>query len=521
MKRLLLLAILFFSCENLEEKREVRKRRPNIIYILTDDLGTGDVSVYNKNGKINTKNIDALAKDSSGATFTNAHSPSAVCTPTRYSIITGKYNWRRLRGFTWGASAPIINNDTYTVADFFKKHGYSTACIGKWHLGLGWQGKNKKRVRKPEDIDFSKKLLATPNNLGFDYYYGVPASLDMPPYVYIKNNRVLEKPENIIYNDLKNVYRREIFMRKGLIAKNFVIEEAMKRFTDKTIDYIKSVKDADNPFFIYLAYGSPHTPTVPRKEFEGKSKLSHYGDFVLEQDYELGRLIEFLKKHNLYDDTVIVFTSDNGASPKAKFDQLVKRGHNPSNIYRGFKAGLYEGGHRVPFIIKWHKSSSLKIKKKTYDNPVLISDFFGTFQDYFSDKEYKKHDSKSLLPIIEGKGVNREYVVSHSVSGKFAIQDKRWKLIISKDSAGWSHNYDINTYERLTRKQLMDLKKIKLPSIQLYDLKEDIGERKNLYEQYPKVVERLKKTLVSIIGEQKNHYSNEKWLNNLKEELLK
>ena len=520
MKRLLLLAILFFSCENLEEKREVRKHRPNIIYILTDDLGTGDVSAYNKNGKINTKNIDALAKDSAGVTFTNAHSPSAVCTPTRYSIITGKYNWRRLNsGVSWGSSSPLISNDTYTVANFFKKHGYSSACIGKWHLGLKWQFKTRKS-RKPEDIDFSKKLLATPNNLGFDYYYGVPASLDMAPYVYIENNRVLEKPENIIYNDIKNVYRRKVFMRKGPMAKNFVIEETMKNFTDKTINYIKSVKGSDNPFFIYLAYGSPHTPIVPRKEFEGKSKLSHYGDFVIEQDHELGRLVDFLKENNLYDDTVIVFTSDNGASPQAKFNKLVKKGHNPSNIYRGFKAGLYEGGHRVPFIIKWHKSSSLKIKKKTYDNPVLISDFLGTFQDYFSDKEYKKHDSKSFLPIIKGKGVEREYVVSHSFSGEFAIQDKRWKLIISKDSAGWSHNYDINTYERLTRKQLMDLKKIKLPSIQLYDLKEDIGERKNLYGQYPKVVGRLKKALISIINKQTNHQSTINKLNKLKEKLL-
>ena len=207
------------------------------IYILTDDLGTGDVSVYNKESKINTRNIDALAKDSVGVTFTNAHSPSGVCTPTRYSIITGKYNWRRLnRGVTRGYSAPLIKKNTYTVADFFKKHGYNTACVGKWHLGLGWQGKNKKQIKKPEDIDFSKKLLATPNNLGFDYYYGVPASLDMAPYVYIENNRVLEKPENIVYNDMKNVYRRKVFMTKGPMAKNFIIEEVMKNFTDKTID---------------------------------------------------------------------------------------------------------------------------------------------------------------------------------------------------------------------------------------------------------------------------------------------
>ena len=284
--------------------------------------------------------------------------------------------------------------------------------------------------------------------------------------------------------------------------------------------YIESIKDSANPFFIYLAYGSPHAPIVPRKEFEGKSKLSHYGDFVVEQDRELGRLVDFLKKNNLYDDTVIVFTSDNGSTPFAKFHKLLKKGHNPNYIYRGFKACLYEGGHRVPFIVKWHKSSSLRIKKKIYDNPILISDFFGTFQDYFSDKEYEEHDSESFLPIIKGNEAEREYVVSHAAGGKFAIQDKRWKLIISK-FGGWSYMFDIDTYKRLNKQQLKKLQQAKLPNIQLYDLKEDIGERKNLYKKYPKIVERLKKTLISIIDKHTNHPMTIGRLNKLKKELLK
>ena len=464
MRLLCLPLILFFYSTSFGQQQ-----KPNVIYILADDLGIGDVSVFNKASKINTPNIDALA--ASGMRFTDAHSGSAVCTPTRYGILTGRYAWRThlQNGVLWSYDTALINPDRKTVASVFKNSGYQTACIGKWHLGLGWQ-KNANN-----QIDFSLPLTTGPNTLGFDYSFIISASLDIPPYVYIQNQRVTTS-----FIDSIKENKGTGFWREGPIAKGLQHQNVLRDITQKAVDYIQEQKNSNAPFFLYLPLTAPHTPILPTAGFEGKSKINPYADFVLMTDAMVGKIMDALQKAGLAKNTMVVFTSDNGASPASDFKALLAVGHDVSAGFRGAKADIFEGGHRIPFIVKWPQN----IKANTVsDKTISLTDFYATVASLLNEKinSNEAEDSYSIMPLLTNKPslFLRSNIIHHSIDGKFAIRSGPYKLIFALGSGGWSAPTEATALQQ------------QLPSIQLYNLSTDPGEKHNITVQNPQIVAQL------------------------------
>lgn len=441
---------------------------PNIVYILADDMGYGDVAYLNKEGKIPTPHMDKLARE--GMIFTDAHSGSAVCTPTRYGILTGRYSWRtRLKsGVLNGYSPALIEEERMTVASMLRKHGYRTACVGKWHLGLG----------QAKKTDYDKPLAPGPNDVGFDYFFGIPASLDMPPYCYIENGRPTAQPTEEVKGSPSPA-----FWRGGPVSPGFKHEEVLDKLLEKTIAFIETCtkEKPDSPFFMYMALTAPHTPIVPTKRFLGKSGIGVYGDFVMQTDWTIGQVLNTLEEKGLSNNTLVIVTSDNGCSPQADFPALAKFGHDPSYIFRGYKADIFEGGHHIPFIARWPG----KIKPSTScDETICLTDLTATAAEIVGEKlpDNAGEDSVSILPALLGKKLDkplREATVHHSINGSFSIRQGQWKLEMCPGSGGWSEP------------RPAEAKKMGLPPIQLYDLSKDISEQKNVYKEHPDVVEKL------------------------------
>jgi arylsulfatase A len=470
----ILAVLLTLSCSAITQQRKTTK--PNIIFILADDMGYGDVGAFNKEAKIKTPGLDRLA--SGGMRFTDAHTSSSVCTPTRYGIMTGRYNWRsKLKSSVLGGASPaLIKMEHSTIASILKKSGYSTAFIGKWHLGWNFAKDDKGK------IDFSQEVTHTPNDLGFDYAYGHCGSLDMAPYVYVENGRITAIPTEITVNTGKYSW-----WRKGLTAPDFVHEDVTPNFFRRGIKYIREQAKADKPFFLYLPLPSPHTPILPTEEWQGKSGLNPYGDFVMMVDDHINQLLNAVQKAGIEDNTLIMFGTDNGCSPAAKIEELIAGGHYPHGIYRGHKADIFEGGHRIPFIAKWPKVINAGTQNH---QTICTTDLMATFADIanypLQDKEAE--DSYSLLPLFQGKTIKgnfREATVHHSINGSFAIRKGDWKLAMCPGSGGWS-------FPRPGRDKV---ELAKLPPIQLYNLKDDPSEQSNLQAKHPEKVKELQALL--------------------------
>ena len=495
--RSLISALFVISCVFVgAQPKAGASAKPNIIYILADDLGIGDLSIYNEEGKINTPHLDALGAE--GMKFTDAHTSSSVCTPTRYGILTGRYNWRTpLKNFvTWGESPMLIRDDRYTVADLLKEHGYQTASIGKWHLGFNWAVKDgaeefayyasRKTRYKADKIDFSKKLKKGALDLGFDYSFLLAASLNMPPFVYMENDKAVMEPSGkSVQTRAQNPYAYWI---NGDISEDFVHEEVLPTFVDKAKAYIKEKADDDEPFFLYLPLPAPHNPILPIEPWAGKSGINPYADFVLMIDDLMGEIFQTVKESGIEENTLIIFTSDNGCAASANYSVLTEKGHNPSYIYRGKKGSYYEGGHRVPFLVKWPKV----IKANSVcDETICTTDFMATCADLvnYSLKDDEGEDSYSMMPLfMQQNGFKREATIHHSKTGIFAIRKGDWKLIISPNSG-------------LTPDGKPEKSTKVLPEEMLYNLKSDIAETTNVAEQYPEKVEELKQLLIKQIRE--------------------
>jgi arylsulfatase A-like enzyme len=456
------------------------QEKPNIIYILCDDLGIGDVGIHNPNGKIPTPNMDRIGRE--GIVFTDAHSNSGVCTPTRYGILTGRYTWRSQlkRGVLQGYSDHLIEEDRMTVASLLKDNGYHTAYIGKWHLGWDWARSGEGK----EDVDFTQPVSHGPNTNGFDYAYGHCGSLDMAPYVYVENGMPTAVPTKTTVRP-RSEYSKG-WWREGLTAPDFDHWEVMSNFTERSVDYIREQAETEEPFFLYLPYSSPHSPCLPTEEYVGSSGLdSIYADFVTMNDDHIGQVIAAVEAAGISENTLIIVTSDNGCSPVADFKELAGQGHDPSLIYRGQKGDIFEGGHRIPFVARW--PAKIKPGSISHDTTCL-TDLLATCADILNvDLPIDAgEDSVSMLPNLLGTadGPVREAIVHHSLYGDFAIRQGEWKLIESPHSGGWSPP---------RAKNVDDWKD--LPPIQLYNLKTDPGETTNLYNQYPEVVQRLRRLL--------------------------
>ncbi len=460
-------------------------KKPNVIYILADDMGYGDISALNENSAFTTPNYDSLCKD--GICFTDAHSTSAVCTPSRYGILTGRYNWRsKLKSNVLGGySDHLIMPEIKTVATMLSDNGYHTACIGKWHLGMDF-GKSedfteKKGFANCDGIDFTATIDNAPVDAGFDYFYGISASLDMPPYVYIENNKFTETPVNITRGEGKK------FWREGVTGDNFVHEHVLDNCASKVLEKIDEYKE--QPFFIYFPMNAPHTPILPAPEFIGKSGTNEYGDFVLHCDDILGRVVAKLKDNNILEDTIIIFTSDNGCSPTADFDELAQFGHNPNYVFRGHKADIYEGGHRIPYIIRWDNGIA---PGQVCNHTVCLSDFMATMADIigYNLADSEAVDSFSNLPLWSGEDTAvRSSTVHQSVDGSLAIRRGKWKLNMCKSSGGWPQ----------TQREAEKLLPPDAPVFQLYDLENDIGETNNVILEHQDIFEDMRKELISAV----------------------
>lgn len=469
---------------------------PNIVIILADDLGYGDVGCYG--GKITTPHMDRLAAQ--GMRFTDAHTTSAVCSPTRYGLMTGRYNWRSKlqNGVLGGLSPRLIEPDRMTVASLLKQNGYHTGAVGKWHLGMDWElkpgGKVSELSIEPREqvfqVDYSQPIKNGPNSVGFDYYFGISASLDMVPYTFIENDRVTVLPTE----------DREFLMmhgragggrtRKGPTAPGFEAEDVLPMLTRQSVAFIeKHAEDAQkgHPFFLYVPLASPHTPILPKEPWQGKSGINPYADFVMATDAAVGEILSALDQRELTDTTLFVLTSDNGCSPQAKFEELTEKGHHPSGPLRGHKADLYEGGLRVPFIVRWPGHVAAR---STNDQLVCQTDLFATFAEIIGADipPNAAEDSFSLLATLKsGAATQRDHLVSHSINGSFSIRRGDWKLLLCPDSGGWS-------VPRPGSPQAKGL-----PPMQLYNLRDDLGETKNVIDSHAEESQQLTTLLEHIV----------------------
>ena len=480
--KILLLALLASAGVSVLYAQE---KLPNIIYILTDDLGYGDVSAFNQNSKLHTINIDKLADE--GMRFTDAHSNSALCSPTRYGVLTGRYAWRTSlqKGVLWSNDTALIDQHRLTVATLLKSAGYSTACIGKWHLGLDW-GKNEKG-----NIDYNLPIKNGPITHGFDYFFGITASLDIPPYVYIKNDRITAtKIDTIEGTNGKG------FWRKGPIGNDFKHAEVLPMMTNKAVEYIQSQTSSASPFFLYLALPAPHTPILPAKEFIGKSGTNAYGDFVLMVDAMVDKIMNAVHDAGMDNNTLIIFTSDNGCSPSADFKELAEYGHHPSYVFRGAKSDIWEGGHHIPFIVKWPG----KIKQNSIcDSTICLTDLIATCASLIHKQlpDNAGEDSYDLLPLLLNKGkYQRADIILHSGDGFFAIEKNKWKLELCAGSGGWSEPTEKNAAA------------LQLFPLQLYDMKNDVSEKNNLAEKYPEKVTALTIVMQHLISDGRSTKGN-------------
>lgn len=478
------------------------QRMPNIVYILADDLGYGDVSVYNPDSKIHTPNIDGLAGQ--GMRFTDAHTASSVCTPSRYAILTGVYPWRsRLpTGVLRGYSRTLIDEGQPTVASLLKIAHYRTAVVGKWHLGLDWRLRkefrdsispeyNKDRMygirqeMSPEQIDFSRKPVNGPRTEGFDYSYILPASLDMPPYCYLENDSLTELPsDSTPGSKLASGYTGP-FWRAGKMAPSFDFFETLPHFTDKASAFIRDAGRAGEPFFLYFALPAPHTPWMPGPGFRGKSGAGEYGDYVQEVDDAVGRVLRVLDSMGLSQNTMVIFASDNGPYWRPNF--VWEYGHRAAGEFRGMKGDAFEGGHRVPFVVRWPgrvKPGSVS------DATISLTSLMATCAELTGNRSpaFETLDSYSILPVLEGKTrtvAEQPAVVNISSNGWFDIRKGNWKLIDRLGSGGFSAPKSIKPA------------KGEAPG-QLYNLDADVHEDNNVYARYPDKVRELSDLLEKI-----------------------
>jgi arylsulfatase A-like enzyme len=483
--RFLFILVLVISCKSGKDIKKqddtIKNTAPNIVYILADDMGYGDLSSLNPESGIQTPHMDKIVKE--GVHFTDAHSNSSVCTPTRYGIITGRYAWRsRLKkGVLNGYKPPLIEESRPTVATYLKSNGYKTACIGKWHLGLGLQPKDgDKSVLAKEgvsNVDFNKKIK-DPSDLGFDYSYIIPASLDIPPYVYIEKGKTVELPTE--YTKGKNE-GRGVRWRPGEKAPGFVFEQVLANFTKKSVSFISDQKEVDSPFFLYFPLTAPHKPWLPIGKAVGKSKAGLYGDYVTMVDDAVGAVVAALEKSGKLENTLIIVTSDNGASWTERDKK--KYAHRANYIYKGRKTDIYEGGHRVPYIAKWSGVIPVGLESNQL---MCTTDLFSTLSGILNQPNVEKgaEDSYNLWPAYTSNPETpiREAVVHHSYFGMFAIRKGKWKYTQNLGSGG------------LTKPRFIEPKPNETPGT-LYDMINDPEEKNNLYKEHPEIIEELEQLL--------------------------
>ena len=465
---------------------DAAKARPNIVLIYTDDQGYGDVSALNDSAKFSTPHLDRLVRE--GMTFTDGHCADTVCTPSRYGLLTGRYCWRtRLKRGVLGADVPcLIENERMTLASLLRDNGYRTAMIGKWHLGMQFVGELGK------DRDWSQPFTDGPIEKGFDRFFGIPASMNYGVLTYLDQDRITTPPvlwtskkRGLVVHDKASYriappYATERGKHNLEVAPDFVDQEVLKVFTDKAIEWLQEVGNDSEPFFLYLPYTSPHKPVIPMDEFLGKSDCGAYGDFMIETDFRVGQILKTLDELSVADNTLVIFTSDNGPENTWR-ERINVYGHRSNGIYRDGKRSRYEGGHRVPFLIRWPEVIA---PGSTSDATVCQTDILATLAEMLEVDlpDDAGEDSVSFLAALRGESVDRPPVIHHGANGQFAIRDGDWKLIVNQPAAGRD--------ARRNRKQQV--------SAELYNLASDPSETENVAGEHPERVTAMTAALEQI-----------------------
>jgi len=478
--------LMLVSCNN--SAQENRASELNIVIILADDFGVGDIQAHYPNNKILTPNLDKLAQQ--GVSFTDAHSGSAVCTPTRYGLLTGRYAWRTpLQEWVLACyESPLIEADRLTLPGYLKRFGYQTACIGKWHLGMQWPGDQvNRRVEtrnglKSKEWDFSLPILEGPTARGFDYYFGTDVP-NFPPFTFIENDHVVALPTaKYVYDPTEGVVMPRGFAGSPM-APGWRFNEILSTITYRAVDYIYTQAKTNTPFFLYFSMTSPHEPVVPSDKFAGKSGIAPIADFVMETDWSAGEIIRAIEEAGISENTIVIFTADNGHSHYTGWEHLVEAGHQPSGPYRGHKGDIWEGGHRVPFVVRW---PGKVVEGTSSDQLVCLTDIYSTIAEIVSGvplPENTAEDSFSFLNslIKNGDRSERTSLVSHSVNGEFAYRHGPWKTVFKLPGNNLAASRG------------------KAAKIELYNLDENVAEERNLVKEHPELVEQFASELRSVV----------------------
>ena len=484
----MLLALALFALPSVNSAMGAKPdKRPNIIVILADDFGIGDIQAHFPQNKIATPHLDRLVRE--GMSFTDAHSPSAVCSPTRYGLLTGRYAWRtRLQEWVIAAyEPPLISANRPTLPGLLQGAGYHTACIGKWHLGWNWPGPQQGKMTEKRngqvffDWDFTKPIADGPTARGFSYYFGVDLP-NLPPFTFIENDHVAVQPtEKYAFDPDEGVYLPKSFVGVPT-APGWSFQEILPKLTERAVKHIHQRAKDDQPFFLYFSMTSPHEPVVPSKKFQGKSGIAPIADFVMETDWSAGQIIKAVDEAGIAENTVVIFTGDNGHSHYTGWEELLAAGHMPSGPLRGHKGDVWEGGHREPLVVRWPQKVAAG---SSSDQLVCLTDLFATCAAIAGAKlpQDGAEDSVSFLPSLLGKGsdASRQALVSHSNFGEFAYRSGPWKLVF-----------------KLGGKNLTESRGT--PTIaELYNLKSDVAEEHEVSGDYPEVVQRLTKEFETLV----------------------
>ena len=471
--------------------------QPNILVIYADDLGYGDLRVNNPDSKIPTPNLNRLAQQ--GMRFTDGHSSSGICTPSRYALLTGRHHWRDFHGIVNAFGCSVFAEGRLTLPEMMKQQGYDTAAIGKWHLGWDWdavrkpdavaekQGRNS--VWGPEDFDWDKSIPDGPLAHGFDHYFG-DTVINFPPYCWIEDDKVVKAPDVLMdTSKWKKIKEGNWECRPGPMSSDWDPYQNIPTTTARGVDYIASRKSSDKPFFLYFAFPSPHAPIIPNDEFDGKSEAGPYGDFVYETDDAVGRLLKALDDSGQADNTVVFFSADNGPE-KYAYARDEKYDHWSSTPFRGLKRDIYEGGHHVPFIVRW---PGVTQAGSTCDSLVSQIDIMATLAKAlgFQLPATAAEDSHNIMPLLKGESVSvRTTHVHNTKEGQYAIRHDNWLLVDADDGYVSGRN---KPWE----------KKHEYPAddggpVELYDLSTDKGQRNNVASEHPAIVKKLQALLKKI-----------------------
>ncbi|MDB4524614.1 arylsulfatase [Akkermansiaceae bacterium] len=477
-------------------------KQPNVLILYADDLGFGDLGCYNKKSRIPTPNLDRLASES--VRFTDGHSSSGICTPSRFAMLTGRHHWRDFHGIVNAFGGSVFKPERLTLPEMLKEKGYKTAAIGKWHLGWNWdairnkevraitvqEGRRKKQQLGPEAFDWTKSIPNGPLDHGFDYYFG-DTVINFPPYCWIENDKVVKAPDTHMQTGKwKKIKEGGWECRPGPMVTGWDPYENIPTTTKKGVDYIKEAAKAEEPFFLYFAYPAPHAPIIPNDEFDGKSKAGPYGDFVYETDHSIGQLLQALKDSGQAENTIVIFSADNGPEHYA-YTRDAKFDHWSAHPFRGLKRDAYEGGHHVPFMVKYPGVTMAGTVNDALVSQIDIMATLASVVGYDLPDKNAAEDSHDLLPLLKGqvKSIRTSHI-HNTFDHTWAFREGDWVLVTGKSGH----------HSRVTKEWLKkhDYPETESKQPRLFNLRKDIGQRNDLAAKHPEKVKAMEASLARI-----------------------